>query len=373
MNINENIQFIRQKDYKFLGEIGQGGTGRTILIRDESIDEEFVCKKYSTFYKEDQKSYYSYFLDEIKILHTLYHRNVVRVFNYYLYPEQFTGYILMEYVKGQTVDEYLLTNPDRLEDVFLQLIEGFRYLEDNNILHRDIRPENVLISDTGVLKIIDFGFGKNVAFDESNKSISLNWRYAVPEEFEYNIYDFKTEIYFVGKLFEEILQSTGNASFKFSKVVSRMVLRNHNDRISSFFDVYRETIDTGSLVNEFSLLERVSYQQFAKRLTDVFAKIASDAKYNQNIDIIIRNLEELYTHSLLEDEIQNSNKLARIFVSGNYTYYTNKKIGVSYLSNFIKLLKESAGDKRKIIMNNLWERLDSVRRYEETTVDDLPF
>jgi serine/threonine-protein kinase len=173
--MNKTIEFLRQKDYKFIKDIGQGGTGRTILLKDELIDETFVCKKYSPYYEEHIDLYFKNFVDEIKLLHLLYHVNVVRVFNYYLYPENKTGYILMEYITGNNISKYLTDNPDKLNEIFVQTIIGFKYLEENNVLHRDIRPDNLLVSENGIVKIIDFGFGKKINFDENfDNSVSLS-------------------------------------------------------------------------------------------------------------------------------------------------------------------------------------------------------
>lgn len=122
------IEFIRQKDYKFIEEIGQGGTGRTVLLEDEIINERFVCKKYSPFYDEHKQVFFGNFKDEIKLLHLLNHKNIVRVFNYYLYPEHYTGYILMEYIQGKNINEYLIENPDKLNEIFRQVISGFAHL-----------------------------------------------------------------------------------------------------------------------------------------------------------------------------------------------------------------------------------------------------
>ena len=80
------IQFIRQKDYKEVRILGQGGTGQTRLIEDDIINAYFVCKKYSPYYPELKEKYFKNFVDEIKLLHTVYHKNIVRVFNYFLYP-----------------------------------------------------------------------------------------------------------------------------------------------------------------------------------------------------------------------------------------------------------------------------------------------
>jgi len=318
---NFNIEFIRKKNYRFLKEIGQGGTGRTVLIKDDIIDETFICKKYSPSFEDDKDSYFNYFVGEIKLLHLVYHKNIVRVFNYFLYPEYKTGYILMEYINGQIISDYLTENPDKLEDVFLQAIEGFRYLEENNILHRDIRPENILISNNGTVKIIDFGFGKSIAFENPSKSISLNWPYSTPNEFKENIYNSTTEVYFVGKLFEEIIKQIENLNFKFEKIITKMISKDYAKRISSFFEVYRAAISVTSNTNNFSIDEKEKYKRFADNIIPLLSKIPYESNYNKNIDEIIKRLEELYRNSQLEDILQNNSKLTSIFVAGKYSYF----------------------------------------------------
>jgi len=73
-------------------------------------------------------------------------------------------------------------------------------------LHRDIRPANILVDNSGTVKIIDLGFGKQIrATKDFDKSLSLNWWCAVPKEFGLGLYDFSTEVYFVGKLFEDLI------------------------------------------------------------------------------------------------------------------------------------------------------------------------
>ncbi|WP_445720484.1 protein kinase family protein [Flavobacterium sp.] len=374
MKKNSQIQFLRQKDYKYIDDIGQGGTGRTILIEDELINESFVCKKYSPYYEEDKEIYYQYFKNEIKILHRINHNNIVRVFNYYLYPEETTGYILMEYVKGKSINEYLYENPDKVLDIFNQTIEGFKYLEENNILHRDIRPENILVSENGIVKIIDFGFGKQIDFGKKSKSISLNWRYNPPKDFQEKIYDFKTEIYFIGKLFEEIILNIENIKFRYSETISKMILVDHNKRIDSFFDIYREIISQETTDIEFSIYEKKAYQDFAECLMKIYSKKSDDVVYAKNIEQIIRDLDELYKNSTLENFIQNNASLTRIFIKGNYRLFPKTQFKVEILYSFIKLLKSISENKKKIVINNLWQRFDAIPLIIELNYnDDLPF
>jgi eukaryotic-like serine/threonine-protein kinase len=366
------IEFLRSKDFKFIRNIGQGGTGETILIKDEIIDEQFVCKKYSPIYEEDKSKYFNYFIDEIKILFKLNHRNIVRVFNYYLYPDQLTGYILMEYIEGLNIVEFIRKNPDRLNDLFPQVIEGFCNLEQNNILHRDIRPENILVNDLGVVKIIDFGFGKRLENSrDTEKSVTLNWRYSVPKEFESKIYDFKSEIYFVGKLFEEILVERGIDNFKYSSILSEMIKPEYDQRISSFFDVSRKILGNTSEGIEFSEKEITVYRNFANKLTSLVARFDPNTEYITDIDTVIMQLEQVFRNSMLEEHIQNSNALIKCLIRGPFSFYPDNRVPVQSVNDFFKLLKSVSDDKRKIIVNNLWNRLDSISR--EDFSDDLPF
>ncbi|NVJ47254.1 MAG: protein kinase family protein [Cytophagia bacterium] len=374
------IKFIRSKDYKFIKNIGQGGTGKTVLLQDEIINEQFICKKYSPFYIDTPSSFFEYFKEEIKLLHLAYHKNIVRVYNYYLYPENHTGFILMEYIEGEKIDHFIESNPERLNNIFEQAISGFEYLESSKILHRDIRPENIIISKTGELKIIDFGFGKKAVLENEsfNKSLSLNWRYARPNEFNQDVYDFKTEIYFLGKLFEEIIKDNHLVNFGYKKVLDSMCNPDYEERIDSFFNVRRQLSTSKTSKADFNTKEKEAYREFAHLLINMLGRIDLDSKYKTDIDKIISNLSSIHQNSILEEFIFNTSLIPTCFIEGNFSFYPNESFHVSTLEDFIKLLTTSTMDKRKIIMNNLWQRFDSIRQdppsdYDNIDDDSLPF
>jgi serine/threonine-protein kinase len=281
----------------------------------------------------------------------------------------------MEYVDGTDIQEYLKVNPDKINDVFIQTIQGFRHLEEFKILHRDIRPQNIMVNEGGTLKIIDFGFGKQIEFQNENfdKSISLNWRYTPPSEFNDHIYDFKTEIYFVGKLFEEIIRENGIESFGFTKVLNRMILSNYDSRITSFFDVDREVLSSKSSTIEFDQWDKRTYLEFADSLMKVYAKLYSNAEYISEVNIVIKNLEDAYNASMLETVLQNNALIAKCFVKGNYTIFIKQYFYISTIGNFIKFFKFQPVEKQKIILNNLWQRLDTIEIVKDKQEDDLPF
>ena len=366
------VEFVRTKNFKFIKDIGQGGTGRTVLLRDEVIDEDFVCKKYSPLFEEHKQQFFSNFIDEIKILHLLSHRNIVRVFNYYLYPESFTGYILMEHVNGTDISKFMQNNPHKINDVFIQTINGFRNLEIHKILHRDLRPDNILIDAEGIVKIIDFGFGKMLDLSQnSEKSISLNWRYDPPEDFSNKVYDFKTEIYFVGKLFEELIKSYKIQNFSHSVVLTEMITKSYDERISSFSEIQAKILTHSDIGIEFSQDEIGVYQQFADNLIETIKSLEKDIEYVNDTDLILSNLENAYSNSLLETYIQAPNKLLMCFIKGGFRYFSNREIPVENLKKFIHFFKSCSSGKKRVVINNLWERFDSVDR--QLDIDDLPF
>ena len=210
MNNGDVITFNSKKAFTYIKPLGSGGTGDTHLFLDETTGIQFAIKKYvpkdSQFTDED----YRRFVDEIIILFNISHPNIVRIYNYYLFPEAKTGYLQMEYVDGVSIDKF---EPDGWgkdwNAIFSEVISAFEYLEQHNILHRDIRPANILIDRNENVKIIDFGFGKKLSNTTKNQnSILLNWPatempYEVQSKQEY---DEQTEIYFVGVLFKHILK-----------------------------------------------------------------------------------------------------------------------------------------------------------------------
>ena len=221
MNNGDVITFNSKKAFTYIKPLGSGGTGDTHLFLDETTGIQFAIKKYvpkdSQFTDED----YRRFVDEIIILFNISHPNIVRIYNYYLFPEAKTGYLQMEYVDGVSIDKF---EPDGWgkdwNAIFSEVISAFEYLEQHNILHRDIRPANILIDRNENVKIIDFGFGKKLSNTTKNQnSILLNWPatempYEVQSKQEY---DEQTEIYFVGVLFKHILKDD-SADFRFQHI-----------------------------------------------------------------------------------------------------------------------------------------------------------
>ena len=374
------VKFLRKKDLVFIKELGHGAYGRTVILHDETIDEDFVCKKYSPINKDEEKELFKNFIEEIKLLHLLYHRNVVRVFNYYLYPESYTGYILMELVEGPDVEDYLAKYPENVNEIFVQIIEGFTHLEYHNILHRDIRPQNILVSDDGMLKIIDFGFGKKVdTQSDFGKSISLNWWCDPPSEFTDDIYNYTTEVYFVGKLLENIITTNSIEQFKYKNLLKRMCASDPLERVKSFSLIKNEILSEKFSDMDFTEQEIYSYREFSKALCSIIAIVEHDTKYINDIDEVQHFLEESYKEVMLEEYVSSNSSIIGCFLNGSYKFYTTREVEVSTIKAFIELLRSCSREKKNIILSNIQTRLGSIERdsmkkdSDEANFDDVPF
>lgn len=368
------IQFIRQKDYILKEILGQGGCGQTVLLYDDSIDEYFVCKKYMPCDDEMRQTLFSNFSREVKLLYQIHHDNVVRIFNHFLYPDNFAGYILMEHIVGSNIREYLEKYPDQINEIFTQAIKGFCHLETIGILHRDIREDNIMVRNDGVLKIIDFGFGKKV-FDQGdfNKSVVVNSWCPSPAEYTEDVYDFSTEVYFIGQLFDSVILKLEIQGFRYPKILQKMCRRDYGNRTKLFSDVLQSIISTNSDDVEFDPDEIRIYQVFSDALYNMINIIDTDAYYIDDIEKIEENLQKFTSSCMLEMYIPNNRAIIDIFLYGAYRYRA-KKFAVSSVTNFYHFFVKVSAEKKRIILRNLHTRLDSIAKYDLSTYyDDVPF
>lgn len=372
---NEIVPFLRRRDYKLIKELGQGGCGKTVLLFDDQINEHFVCKKYAPVSETLRQELFSAFIREIKLLHQVHHENVVRVFNYYLYPDSYAGYILMEYVEGAEIDDHLRTCPEQTNELFLQTVGGFAYLEQRGILHRDIRPGNLMVRADGIVKIIDLGFGKQIQTSaDFEKSVTLNWWCDPPNEFDNGRYDFGTEVYFVGKLFERVLRENGISHFKYPDTLEKMCAREPSLRPQRFSEV-EKVIRSGQFFEiGFSGNELGAYRRFADALCRQVTKLESGAKYIDDPGRICIQLEEAYRKFMLEEYVPDAALVTRCLIAGPY-YYRKQGLAVNDVRDFLQLLKVLSHEKIRVVLANLHTKLDTIKRYEtpQITDQDVPF
>ncbi|MGM0789880.1 MAG: protein kinase family protein [Bacillota bacterium] len=368
------VEFDRIKQFIHVKSLGQGGTGDTHLFKDETTDMLFAFKKYSPEDTTYIDEYYERFVEEIKILFNISHPNIVRVYNYYLYPENKLGYLQMEYIDGVAISDFepMLYEKD-WSDIFTETIAAFEYLEAKNILHRDIRPANIMIDKNENVKVIDFGFGKKLVNQDRNaKSVFLNWPVTQwpNETADERIYNHQSEIYFVGKLFSNVI-GEDLAHFKFKHIIDKMIQLDPNERYASFNDVSVE-ISQGVLGEiDFTEREKTLYRNFADILSSHLVKHKNRYDPVTDINIIINRLATLIRNSSLESHIQDNGQLISCFINNAFTFNSRTDIPLSIIIDFYQLLQSLVLYKQKIVLDNINVRLSKIT--EELDIDDLPF
>lgn len=377
------VSFLKQKDYKMINNnLGSGSFGKTVLLQDPFIDELFVAKMYQPEYEEIKEKFFANFLDEIKILYKLNHPNVVRIYNYYAYEKECTGYILMEYIEGQNIEEYFkgyigLFDPISLDMVFTQLVEGFSYIEKQGIIHRDIREGNILIDNNGTVKIIDFGIGKIFEKSDENDSLVEEINRAgsdtLPSEYYSGVYTSKTDMFYLAELFHRMLELVGEDynDFSYYNILEKMMKKNPDDRYENFEEI-KDAVTKRDFKNmNITKEDKKIYLDFANLLNDVLVEFNSKREFVTNPDKFLNALETALENNLFENIIQNNADITNSIVLGLYTYRPKISISCDIVQRFVDWYKKLSENTKKVVLRNIISKL-SVKKVVIKD-EELPF
>lgn len=369
----DNIAFSTNKNFEYIRELGSGGFATTVLVKDKTTDFFFAIKKFSPLNKSDIDSQFSRFVDEIKILFTLTHNNIVRIYNYYLFPQQKTGYLQMEYINGVSIDKYKPVDDIKSwDEVFVETIQVFAYLESKQVLHRDIRPSNIMIDNANNVKVIDFGFGKRTSAKENfDNSILLNWPATImPQEVvEHLDYNRQTEIYFLGILFQNLNKGD---SFGYMDILSKMTRVKALERYSSFKEI-QDALNKIAFDNvEFTHEEKRIYLDFVEAFCSHITAFTSTYISLRKYEKMISDLGMLVRCSKLETYIQDNAKLIRCFLDCGVAYKNKLDIRAEVVMAFYNLILAKTPLERDVILDNIHVRFCTIP-FKPIDSDDLPF
>ena|GEM_PF-248957 len=362
----ELVHFSNQCQYIMVNNaLGSGSFGKTVLLRDTFIDEKFVAKKYEPDFTDVglKKQFYSTFLNEVKILHSLSHKNVVRVFKYHAYPEETTGFIFMEYIEGVHIDNFLKGNPQLINDIFKQLIKGFVYIEQRTI-HRDIRPGNILVDTMGTVKIIDFGIGKSIENENTpNTFHNQIHRLTLSDEELNGEYTCKTDMFHFGVMLDRLIKEAkyNESQFFYSAILEKMSRKNPNDRYDSFADIMKE-IDAFSLSKmNITKVNKALYQNFAGALFNALDYFIGKRIFNNNIDSFLEKLENVIDGNSFEEYIINISELLKCVINSDFhcNKSSNENLSRSDAKAFLRWVKKLSPPSQQLILNNLITKLST--------------
>jgi serine/threonine protein kinase/formylglycine-generating enzyme required for sulfatase activity len=209
--------------YEILAHLGTGGMSAVYQARDRLVGEtiaiKFVLPSISREPRLREK-----FKQEVLVARKLTHPNVVRIYD--IGEHHGMLFISMELIAGRTVAEILSQKKQFAVEVFLELFHQFTsalaYIHSQNVLHRDIKPQNLMYDKDGVLKVMDFGIARDMASGQTNQPTRIGTpTYMSPELLKGAPLTRASDIYSAGILFYELL--TGRKPFRKGTLRERMM------------------------------------------------------------------------------------------------------------------------------------------------------
>jgi serine/threonine-protein kinase len=180
--------------YRILSSLGSGGFGAVYLAEDTWIDKKVALKV-----PHRQHHDVPALLREPRLLASMSHPNIVSVHTAERHDDVF--YIVMEYVEGQTLEQLILREGpldlSRALDFTCQICNAIDHAHGAGVLHRDIRPGNMLVTDAGLLKVTDFGTSRFLEIAAHGTTVIGSPPYMAPEQF-YGKAVFASDVYSVG-------------------------------------------------------------------------------------------------------------------------------------------------------------------------------
>lgn len=198
--------------YEILEKIGTGGMSDVYKAKDIKLNRYVAIKVLKQEFAEN-KNFVSKFRVEAQAAAGLMHPNIVNVYD--VGEEDSIHYIVMELVEGITLKKYIekksrLSTKEAIS-IAIQVAMGIEAAHNNHIIHRDIKPQNIIISKEGKVKVTDFGIAKAASSNTITSNVMGSVHYTSPEQARGGFSDEKSDIYSLGITLFEML--TGRVPF----------------------------------------------------------------------------------------------------------------------------------------------------------------
>ena len=202
----------RLPDLEILELLGRGGMGYVYRARQRKLDRE-VAVKVVAAEAERQDQFAQRFAREAQVLARLSHPNLVSIHDYG--QDGPLGWLVMEYVDGSSLRDLIHAGklePSEALALIPKICDALQYAHDQGVVHRDVKPANILVGRDGVVKIADFGLAKLIGIPSAlvtltgSREVLGTFRYMAPEQLERPLeVDHRADIYSLGVVFYEML------------------------------------------------------------------------------------------------------------------------------------------------------------------------
>src|SRR5947209_16023444 len=206
--------------YKVRSRLGSGGMADGFLAEDQQLGRKVALKLLHRRFAQDP-DFVERFRREAQAAAGLQHPNIVSVYDRGSYDD--TYYIAMEYLPGrslkQLIREEAPLDPVRAIDIAIQILKASRFAHRHGVIHRDLKPHNVIVDDGGHVKVTDFGIARAGASDMTETgSIMGTAQYLSPEQAQGHAVNAASDLYSVGVVLYELL--TGRVPFDADSAVT---------------------------------------------------------------------------------------------------------------------------------------------------------
>lgn len=259
--------------YEIMEVIGVGGMA-VVYKAFDNIDHRIVAVKILKSEYLANEEFKRRFRNESKAVAVLSHPNIVKVYDVSFGDA--IQYIVMEYVEGITLKNYITQQGvvDQRESLYFitQILRALKHAHDKGIVHRDIKPQNILLISDGTIKVTDFGIARiseNATRTMTDGAIG-SVHYISPEQAKGSLTDSRTDLYAAGVILYEML--TGKLPFQSDNAVSVALMQLQNDPVrpreinSSIAEGLEEII-----IHAMQKLPAERYQSANEMLTDIAA------------------------------------------------------------------------------------------------------
>lgn len=202
--------------YKIIASLGEGGMSRVWRAQDMNTGKAVAVKVLRDEYKEDE-IFVRRFEREALAASRMTHPNIANLLDVGV-EEDGTRYLVIEYVSGKTLKQFIQESgairPETAAQIIIRVLAAVQHAHQNGVIHRDIKPQNILIDKEGTVKVSDFGIARvanSQTMNQDTDTVMGSVYYFSPEQAKGAVVDEKSDIYSVGVVFYEML--TGKVPF----------------------------------------------------------------------------------------------------------------------------------------------------------------
>ena len=214
--------------YEILGKVGAGGMSDVYKAKDLTLGRFVAIKVLKAEFSEDI-NFVTKFRSEAQAAAGLEHPNIVNIYD--VGSENGLHYIVMEYVEGITLKTYIEKKGQlsfkEAVSIAIQVGRGIEAAHNKNIVHRDIKPQNIMISTEGKVKVTDFGIARAATSNTISSDVMGSVHYSSPEQARNGFVDGKSDIYSLGIVMYEMV--TGHVPFDHENGVTIALMHLQNE------------------------------------------------------------------------------------------------------------------------------------------------